>query len=134
MMVKSKKKILVFSHKSLCVTNRMSNMRLIFVCVFFYLGGCSTAHCQPPHDDTECCTPECPCQEGEGDCDEDADCAAGLFCAQHEESPAWCQVGLSGDCCARIPTTGNFLVPLKGTKSNFNPVHVEQCFLFFKQS
>merc|ERR1711963_454256 len=73
-------------------------------------GGCSTAHCQPPHDDRECCTPECPCQEGEGDCDEDADCAAGLLCAQHKESPAWCQVGLSGDCCARIPTTEGIII------------------------
>lgn len=26
------------------------------------------------------CDPDCLCNEGEGDCDEDADCAAGLFC------------------------------------------------------
>lgn len=26
------------------------------------------------------CTPECPCDHGEGDCDSDADCAAGLSC------------------------------------------------------
>jgi len=28
------------------------------------------------------CSPECPCSEGEGDCDTDADCQAGLYCAQ----------------------------------------------------
>ena len=42
------------------------------------------------------------CGEGEGDCDEDADCAAGLFCA-HTSSPDWCKIGNSGDCCTRIP-------------------------------
>jgi cysteine-rich repeat protein len=26
------------------------------------------------------CSPECPCEENEGDCDEDADCGAGLWC------------------------------------------------------
>lgn len=29
------------------------------------------------------CSPNCPCAEGEGDCDTDADCQAGLYCAQN---------------------------------------------------
>ena len=36
--------------------------------------------CQPPHDDWDCCTEECPCREGEGDCDEDSHCQGDLVC------------------------------------------------------
>lgn len=31
----------------------------------------------------DACTSDCPCGQGEGDCDSDADCKAGLICAQN---------------------------------------------------
>jgi hypothetical protein len=41
-------------------------------------GGCvNAARCQENF-----CNPSCPCNQGYGDCAEDADCAAGLVCAQ----------------------------------------------------
>src|SRR5690606_3188391 len=29
------------------------------------------------------CSPDCPCEPGEGDCDNDRDCAPGLVCAKN---------------------------------------------------
>ncbi len=33
--------------------------------------------------DSDFCSPECPCDDGQGDCDGDADCAAGLRCVRN---------------------------------------------------
>ncbi|WP_428267823.1 hypothetical protein [Haliangium sp.] len=42
------------------------------------------AACPPPslNGGSEFCTPECPCEGGQGDCDEDEDCAGELVCRQ----------------------------------------------------
>ncbi len=40
-------------------------------------GGCPSFVTGP-----DACTTACPCDEGQGDCDSDADCMAGLICAQ----------------------------------------------------
>ena len=41
---------------------------------------CATCLPQDAVHTIDFCTPECPCSEGQGDCDVDADCAAGLEC------------------------------------------------------
>ena len=38
--------------------------------------------CPPFVTGPDACTTACPCDEGQGDCDSDAECAAGLVCAQ----------------------------------------------------
>ncbi|WP_428269540.1 hypothetical protein [Haliangium sp.] len=61
------------------------------------------------------CTPECPCDDGEGDCDEDADCADGLRCL-HDAGPAYGYDDPELDVCAAgCPSAGvgawNFCTP-----------------------
>ena len=52
-------------------------------------------HCSLPHGDWGCCSEECPCQEGEGDCEADEDCQEGLVCGKDN-----CLIGgHRGDCC-----------------------------------
>ena len=57
---------------------------------YFQLEGCiptcSKAACSPATWDKfswDCCTPESPCHEGEGDCDNDDDCSGDLVCGQN---------------------------------------------------
>ncbi len=48
-------------------------------------GVCTAARClpiSPAAPDGSACTPQCPCPEGWGDCDNDTDCQPGLFCGQ----------------------------------------------------
>lgn len=49
-------------------------------------GVCTAARCapiSPAAPDEAACTPECPCPEGWGDCDNDVDCRPGLFCGEN---------------------------------------------------
>lgn len=39
-----------------------------------------TNDCTPTNNNWDCCTPDCPCAQWEGDCDTDADCRTGLTC------------------------------------------------------
>ena len=41
-----------------------------------------------------CCTEEQPCGKGDGDCDKDSECAAGLVCGSNN-----CPWGDDDDCC-----------------------------------
>src|SRR5690606_9689699 len=42
------------------------------------------AQCDPTAQGTpDYCSPSCPCESGEADCDEDGDCAAGNVCAKN---------------------------------------------------
>ncbi len=48
-------------------------------------GVCTAARCapiSPAAPDASACTPQCPCPEGWGDCDNDSDCRPGLFCGE----------------------------------------------------
>ena len=45
--------------------------------------------------DNGCCTKETPCVEGDGDCDNDAQCAGDLTCS------AKCPWGDNDECCAK---------------------------------
>ena len=47
----------------------------------------------------DCCSADVPCDEGEGDCDEDSDCAGGLKCGSNN-----CPWGDGDDCCYRYAT------------------------------
>ena len=59
-----------------------------------------------------CCTPNKPCKDGEGDCDKEKDCAAGLVCGNNN-----CITGPLGhiggfdkddDCCMVKPSENKF--------------------------
>ena len=67
--------------------------------------------------DDNCCTSSIPCNEGEGDCDSDADCKSGLVCGHNNCSPkdsreSWNpiadELGLVNDCCV-IPKDGTLV-------------------------
>lgn len=48
---------------------------------------------EPDDDDRSCsgrCSPDCPCEEGEGDCDRDADCAGDLVCPPDRSGAEQC--------------------------------------------
>lgn len=52
------------------------------------------------------CSPACPCAEGEGDCDTDADCTGDLVCPANGEGPEFCeQPGDTGSCDGRCSAT-----------------------------
>ena len=74
--------------------------------------------CQPPHDDWDCCTEECPCREGEGDCDEDSHCQEDLVCGTNncvlDGDP-------EADCC-EVYTTTTTAAPSTTTKSTVSCV------------
>ena len=68
--------------------------------------------------DENCCTPNVPCNEGEGDCDSDADCKSGLICGhnncgpkdgQESWNPTADALGLVNDCCVS-PKDGNLFL------------------------
>ena len=56
-------------------------------------------NCHPPHEAPECCSPECPCDDGEGHCHLDGDCGYGLVCGKDNCHEA------AGDCCQSISMT-----------------------------
>ena len=60
-----------------------------------------TSDCDASKDDGSCCTPSNPCALGQGDCDDDDDCAGYLVCGtdncQSEFDSAW--PGTATDCC-----------------------------------
>ena len=78
----------------------------IFYCSFFlltYLGcpsDCGLSH----NDNWACCSEECPCLEGEGDCDSDSDCKASLSCHNSLDN-CGAEFPEGFDCCAPITTT-----------------------------
>ena len=51
----------------------------------------------------DCCSPESPCRENEGDCDTDADCFGELLCGQNTWMVKRCHTHLSphfdSHCC-----------------------------------
>lgn len=52
------------------------------------------------------CTPDCPCDHGQGDCDIDADCLPGLICL-HDPGPEFGYLDPEADVCSRnCPTLG----------------------------
>ena len=56
--------------------------------------GCPS--CEYSNENWDCCSVACPCIEGEGDCDSDSECVAGLYCGSDN-----CGAGAlsSFDCC-----------------------------------
>ena len=48
--------------------------------------------------DSNCCTKETPCKEGDGDCDKDEDCLGSLYCKT--DSCAGPGFDDTDDCCA----------------------------------
>ena len=69
-----------------------------------------------PGDGGDCrgeCSPECPCQEGEGDCDVDADCAGDLVCPPDGEGAEECEQP-SGDGGGGSTGSGNLRVRVSG--------------------
>ena len=76
------------SHPSFCPGGRQSNATC-------------QLNCHPPQARPDCCSPACPCDEGEGHCHRDADCAGGLICDSCNNFP--------GACCERVD--GNTAAP-----------------------
>ena len=69
------------SHPSFCPGGRQSNATC-------------QLNCHPPHHARpDCCSEDCPCDEGEGHCHRDADCVIGLFCGSCKNITG------SGYCC-----------------------------------
>ena len=63
-----------------------------------------TSGCDASNDDKDCCTSSAPCAMGEGDCDNDSQCAGDLVCGTDnciDFDTAWPDSAF--DCC----TTGN---------------------------
>ncbi len=60
---------------------------------------CGPCTCPFPNGDVNHCTPECKCTVGEGDCDKNADCAAGLACVYDKGA----QFGLGADIDLCLP-------------------------------
>ena len=61
---------------------------------------CGLSH----NDNWACCSEECPCLEGEGDCDSDSDCKASLSCHDSLDN-CGAEFPEGFDCCAPITTT-----------------------------
>jgi hypothetical protein len=57
----------------------------------------SATICQSSQCEGDFCNVECPCAEGEGDCDSDAECGSGLECGQ-DNGPEW-GCGIYTDIC-----------------------------------
>ena len=51
------------------------------------------------HDVKRCCSEDQPCGENQGDCDDDDECSAGLYCAKNQCGPTFYQ---GADCCKPI--------------------------------
>ena len=68
------------SHPSFCPGGRQSNATC-------------QLNCRPPHARPDCCSEDCPCDEGEGHCHRDADCAGGLICDSCKN--------VAGACCEK---------------------------------
>ena len=62
------------------------------------------------------CTPQNPCLAGQGDCDTDADCAVGLFCAQNVGAK-YDQVGAMDGCERKESSVCAYL--LSGVRDNY---------------
>ena len=61
--------------------------------------------CSPAQADWNCCSEECPCQEGEGDCDQDSHCLGDLVCGT-----GTCDIeGVRGDCCTHHQQKGEIV-------------------------
>ena len=69
---------------------------------FAYLG--CPSDCGGAHKDFACCSEKCPCLQGEGDCDFDSHCKAGLFCHDSLDN-CGAEFPEGFDCCAPITTT-----------------------------
>ena len=68
-----------------------------------YLGcpsDCGLSH----NDNWACCSEECPCLEGEGDCDSDSDCKASLSCHDSLDN-CGAEFPEGFDCCVPKTTT-----------------------------
>jgi len=78
--------------------NRLS-LLLLFVCVVHHTWTVEALRCNG--QDNGCCTEDNPCDVGEGDCDGDKECQAGLTCGSDN-----CPWGDSDDCCmgTKAPT------------------------------
>ena len=65
---------------------------------------------------SNCCTPENPCGEGEGDCDGHRDCKQGLVCGRDNCRKFGNYYHVEDDCCERstIPNTKPFLTSYPG--------------------
>ena len=69
---------------------------------FAYLG--CPSDCGGAHKDFACCSEKCPCLQGEGDCDFNSHCKAGLFCHDNLDN-CGAEFPEGFDCCAPITTT-----------------------------
>merc|ERR1711939_214497 len=56
--------------------------------------------------DDNCCTPENPCYDGEGDCDTDRDCVGDLRCGVDNCAGPSLGFDATDDCCYPDPTIG----------------------------
>ncbi|WP_428265881.1 FG-GAP repeat protein [Haliangium sp.] len=73
----------------------------------YFFGLSTNDDCPGAPGDGEYCTPECPCVHGEGDCDEDADCAGDTFCL-HDVGLAFGYDDPDLDVCSEsCPQVGN---------------------------
>ena len=54
-------------------------------------------------NDWDCCTASSPCNIGEGDCDKDSECAAGLKCGQDNCRGFNPSAQSNADCCIPDP-------------------------------
>ena len=52
-------------------------------------------------NDMDCCTASNPCNIGEGDCDKDSECAAGLICGTDNCIDFRSNVHALADCCIK---------------------------------
>ena len=54
-----------------------------------------------------CCTKENPCEKGDGDCDNDEQCAGGLTCGK--DNCGWHHMDKSDDCCMGEKSKRSFI-------------------------
>jgi hypothetical protein len=72
-------------------------------------GGGGSCHTVPPND-SDYCTSSCPCNEGEGDCDRDSQCAGNLVCREQGSVDRCVRPSSGGSACnAPVVNRGNGL-------------------------